>query len=395
MQKLALHGGRPVRQTPFPPWPVSGPREEELLRQALFADQWGGYHEFVSQFEQLFARLHDASFGIATANGSLALELALEAAGVGQGDEVIVPAHSFIATAMAVSRVGAVPVFVDIDRETFNLDASLVERALAPETKAIIVVHFGGLMADMDELEALAGRRRLILIEDAAHAHGAEQHGRRAGGIGLGGAFSFQNSKPMTAGEGGILISSDADFAARARSLANCGRRPEGGWFEHFEKATNLRLTAFQAAVLLAQLDRLGDQIRLRSNNRQALEEGLDVPGLSWQRKPGQTAVHTHYLLPGWIDEDAFGAPRDVFVEALNAEGAPCRPFYPMPLYANPVYQKLPHRLTDCRVAEDASRRAFWLPQQVLLGTPEDTQDVVRAIVKIYEQYKPATTRKQ
>ncbi len=342
----------------------------------------------------MFAGLHDARYGITVANGSLGLELALLAAGIGPGDEVIVPAHSFIATATAVSRIGATPVFADIDRDSFNIDLAAMERAIGDETKAVIPVHFGGLVCDPDELARLQKLHGFQIIEDAAHAHGAEWNGARAGGFGIAGVFSFQNSKSLTAGEGGIVISSDDDLAARARSIANGGRRSDGGWFEHFELGTNLRLTGFQAAVLLGQLERLPDQIRLRRQNAEIIREGLArVPGVNLQELPEEATVHTHYLLPGWIDSTQFGADRDDFVAALEAEGVPIRPFYPHPLYKNPVYmeKKAPSRVGACPTAEAASRDSFWLPQRVLMGTEEDSHDVVRAVEKIFEVYKPKT----
>jgi dTDP-4-amino-4,6-dideoxygalactose transaminase len=392
MKQLAMHGGTPLRQVPFPVWPISGPREEELMRQVLLSGQWGGFHEFVGQFEELFARLHDARYGVAVANGSIGLELALLAANIGPGDEVIVPAHSFIATASAVSRVGATPVFVDIDRDSFNMNLDAMEKEIGENTKAVIPVHFGGLICDAAEMERLQRLYKFRVIEDAAHAHGAEWNGARAGGMGLAGVFSFQNSKAMTAGEGGIVISSDDDFMARARSIANGGRRSEGGWFEHFELGTNLRITGFQAAILLAQLERLPDQIRVRGENARIVREGLvRIPGVNVQDLPAAISVHTHYLLPGWIDSAEFGAGRDDFVAALEAEGVPVRPFYPHPLYKNPVFKNkdIPSRTARCPVAEAASRDSFWLPQRVLMGTEDDTRDVVRAVEKIYEVFKP------
>lgn len=395
MTKLALHGGLPVRDTPYPPWPVSGPREEELLRKVLFSEQWGGYHPIVGEFESVFAHLHDAKEGIAVANGSVALEVALHAMGIGPGDEVIVPAHSFIATATAVSRVGAKPVFVDIDRDTFNIDLGEVEAAMGPSVKAMIAVHFGGLMLDMDKVAKTLEKTGIELIEDAAHAHGAEWVGQRAGGIGRVGTFSFQNSKSMTAGEGGILITSDDELAAKMRSQINCGRRADHGWFEHFEIATNLRLTGLQAAVLMAQLERLPDQIRVRRQNRAVLDEKLKTPGVHLQALPEGASVHTHYILTGWIDEPKLGATRDEVVEALNAEGVPIRPFYPHPLYRNPLYKTAPCRRTECPVAEQASKDSFWIPQRALMGSEEDTLDIVRALDKVYEAYKPRSQRVQ
>ena len=210
----------------------------------------------VAEFESLFAQYHDASHGIAVSSGTMALELAMHAAGIGPGDEVVVPAHSFVATATAVSRAGATPVFADIERDSFNIDPDGVAAGVSDRTRAMIPVHFGGMVADMDRLNAIAGKHGLIVIEDAAHAHGAERHGSRAGGIGRAGVFSFQNSKAMTAGEGGILITSDEEFEAKARSITNAGRVEGRGWFEHFELGTNLRMTAIQAALLLAQLER-------------------------------------------------------------------------------------------------------------------------------------------
>ena len=384
-----------MRDAPYPPWPVSGPREEELLRKVLFSEQWGGYHPIVGEFEHLFAHLHDSTEGICVANGSVALEVALHSMGIGPGHEVIVPAHSFIATATAVSRLGAKPVFVDIDRETFNVDPGAIEAAMGPSVKAAIVVHFGGLMVNMDQIAKTVEKTGIEIIEDAAHAHGAEWMGMRAGGIGRVGAFSFQNSKSMTAGEGGMIITSDEELAARMRSQVNCGRRPGHGWFEHFEIATNLRLTGFQAAVLLAQLERLPDQIRVRTQNRALLQENLKTPGVYLQELPEAASVHTHYILCGWVDEDKLGASRDELVEALNAEGVPIRPFYPHPLYRNPLYKTAPCRRTECPVAEQACKDSFWLPQRVLMGSEDDALDILRAIEKVHEAFKPRTKRVQ
>ncbi len=395
MGKLAIHGGQPLRQRPFPPWPVSGARERELLDQVLASDQWGGGSELVSRFEELFAQLHDCAHGVAAANGTLALEMALEAAGIGKGDEVIVPAHSFVSTASAVSRVGALPVFVDIERDSYNLDPAQLDQAVRPSTKAMIVVHFGGVMAAMDRVQEAAARLHLTLFEDAAHAHGAEWNGRRAGSLGLAGAFSFQNSKPMTAGEGGILVSNDQEIAARARSLANCGRRPEQGWFHHFAPASNYRLGGLQAAVLLAQLERLPEQIRLRTNNAELLLKALSVPGIRFQAVPDAASSVTFYLLVGRIDADLFGMDRNQLLVALNAEGIPCRSFYPHPLYANPLYQELPCRTEPCPAAEKACQDSFWLPQRLLMGSEEDTLDIARAIEKIYQTAKPRKNKKK
>jgi dTDP-4-amino-4,6-dideoxygalactose transaminase len=394
MTTLAIHGGKPLRERPYPAWPVAGAREQELLREVLASETWGGNSELVTRFEQLFASLHNCDYGVAAANGSLAIEVALQAAGIGAGDEVIVPAHSFVATATAVSRVGGVPVFVDILPDSYNLDHRKIESAASTRTKALIVVHFGGVVADMDRILDVADAKNLLVIEDAAHAHGAEWHGQRAGSLGLAGTFSFQNSKPMTAGEGGILITRDAALAERARSLVNCGRRAGHGWFEHFELTSNYRLSGLQAAVLLAQLERLTEQVRSREQNLKVLYAKLAAPGLFFQTAPQGSNIRTLYLLVGRVDEDVFGIGRDEFVAALEAEGIPCRPFYPHPLYANPVFRELPHRLDPCPVAERACKDSFWLPQRVLMGSEEDTLDIAQAIAKIYEVVKPTPKKR-
>ena len=391
-EKLAIHGGEPVRTEPYPTWPMAGGREEELLLEVIRSQQWGGYHKLVGEFEALFAQMHDCEHAVTCANGTVALEMALYAAGIVPGDEVIVPAHSFIATSSAVSRAGAVPVFVDIDRETYNISLDRIREAVSDKTKAVIVVHFGGAMVDMDRLEEVVKETKLIVIEDAAHAHGAEWHGRRAGSFGAVSTFSFQNSKVMTSGEGGIITTNDADLAARARSFANCGRREDAGWFDHFILASNLRLGAFQAAVLTAQLEKLTDQIRLRQQNAESLIKAVSAPGIRFQKVPGGANVQSCYVIPGAIDEAEFGVGRDGFIEAMKAEGIPCAPFYAKPLYKNPMYEDVAHRIEPCPVAEEACDTSFWLPLVTLMGSEDDVQDVARAIQKIHTAYKPVTT---
>ena len=309
---LALFGGVPQRREPYPVWPTLGHGDLEAVRAVLESTTWGGSNPAVEEFEKLFAQYHDAAFGIAVSSGSVALELALQAAGIGSGDEILVPAHSFIATATAVSRVGAVPVFVDIEPESYNLDPRQATKAVSTNTRALIVVHFGGVMADMDRFAELAADRSLLLIEDAAHAHGAEWYGRRAGGLGVVAAFSFQNSKAMAVGEGGIVIASDETLASRARSIANVGRLPGRGWFEHFELGTNIRMTGVQAALLRRQLERLPNQIRLRAANAvRFVEELREVNEIVLQRAPNGANVQTRSLVVGRVLDERFGLGRD------------------------------------------------------------------------------------
>jgi dTDP-4-amino-4,6-dideoxygalactose transaminase len=356
-------------------WPVSTARELDLLRQVLESERWGGYHDFVKQFEREFAAFTHCAHAVSAMNGTVALEMALQAAGVGQGDEVIVPAISFVATAMAVSRVGALPVFVDLEQLTFNMDPARAAAAITSRTKAIIPVHFGGAMADMDRLLSLAARHGLALIEDAAHAHGSEWNGRRAGSLGMAACFSFQNSKVMTAGEGGMLTTNDAAFAERAWSIMDQGRKPDGGWFFHYVAGSNYRITAWQAAVLLAQLERLPDQICRRTRNAAFLRSALaGTPGLAFQTLPSQQTANSWYLLLGRV------TARDEFCRKLNAFGVPCTPFYPHTLYGNPMYRQGGCRVEPCPIAEACIQDAFWLPHRVLLADEAVMREVAAAI---------------
>lgn len=365
----------------IPQWPIGGERELELLKEVLDSIQWGGYHEFIGRFEKAFAAFQHSTYGVTAVNGTVTLEMLLDAVGVRPGDEVIVPAITFISTATAVSRVGATPVFVDIEPYTFNMDPERVAAAISPKTKAILVVHFGGPLADMDRLMALAAERNLILLEDAAHAHGSEWNGRRAGSMGVAGSFSFQNSKVMTSGEGGIVITSDAELAERARSFANQGRRTGEGWFFHYTLGANYRMTAWQAAVLLAQLEKLPEQIRQRNHNAALLRAELaGLDGLTFQQIPRQVNANSYYLLLGRIDAAKFGMTRNEFHKKVVAAGIPCTPFYPHPLYGNPLYQQGGCRVEPCPISEACVRDAFWFPHRVLMGDEELTREIAAAI---------------
>jgi len=360
-------------------------RDMRALREVLESSQWGGFHESVARFEAEFAAFQHCRYGVACANGTVALEAAILAAGVGAGDEVIVPAISFVSSATAVSRAGATPVFVDVEPDTFNIDPERAAAAITPRTKAIMPVHFGGPMADMDRLIPLAAAHGLAVIEDAAHAHGSEWNGKRAGSFGVAGVFSFQNSKVMTSGEGGIVVSSDAAFTERVRGIVNQGRRSGEGWFHHYTLGSNFRITALQTALLLAQLERLPTQIELRRRNEELLRAELTaVGGLLLQRVPPQANAQPHYLFLGRIDAARFGMPRDEFHKAVTARGVPCTPFYPHPLYGNPLYQGGGCRIEPCPVAEAMVRDAFWLPHRVLMADESTIREIAALIRKLH-----------
>ncbi len=352
----------------IPPWPQAGEREAELLRLVLESPQWGGFHPFVTEFEESFAAYQHSAFGISAFNGTVTLETALSVLGIGPEDEVIVPAISFISTATAVSRVGATPVFVDIEPLSMNMDPECVRPAISPRTRAVIAVHFGGTMCEIAALECICRERNLVLIEDAAHAQGSEWNGKRAGSFGLAGSFSFQNGKVLSAGEGGMLVSSDERFARRAKSFINCGRTEGRSFYEHQSLGSNFRLTGFQAAVLLAQFERLPQQIATRMARAGQLKQCLaDVTEIKWQKQPAESTQNSFYLLIGRTGRPEL---RDQICQKLAGAGVPCTPFYPHTLYQNEVYRRGGCRITACPVAEQCVRDAFWLSHRVLLADP-------------------------
>lgn len=385
MEKLAVLGGEPVRQKPFASYPVFDELELSALREVLESGIWGGYNPKVKEFEQAFADFHQARFGITAANGTVTLETALLAAGIGPGDEVIVPPISFIATATAVLRIGATPVFADIDEATYNLNPSRVEEALTERTRAIIPVHFAGQPADMDALMSIAERRELIVIEDCAHAHGATWKGKSIGSFGHFGSFSFQASKNLTAGEGGFLTTNNEELAEIARSICNQGRRTGGEWYEHVRLGTNYRLTGWQAAILLAQLSRLPGQIERRNENARFLHEQLSgINLISLPFVDERATCHSYYLYMIRLNLDRFpGITKDNFVRALTAEGIPASPGYPRPLYKNQVFNDYKHIRNDCPEAERMCSNSFWLSHEVMLSEPDNLNDVASAIQKI------------
>lgn len=395
--------GPPVRTAPFPAWPIQGESERDYLTQALESGVWsepaGG--PFITAFEQGFAQLSGSHRGVAVTNGSIALMLCLRALGIGAGDEVIVPAYTFLATATAVLEANALPIFADVDPGTYCIDPASVEALITPRTKAIIPVHLGGHPADMDRLQAIADRHGIALIEDAAHAHGAMWGNRPAGSMGVFGCFSMQASKNLTGGEGGIVTTQSDELAETIRSLRNCGRVQGGAWYEHHLMGGNYRLSEFHAAVLLAQLERYPAQLARRDANGRYLDAGLaEIDGIIPQALDHRTTVHARHLYSFRVDAEAFaGLTRDEFVSLLQAEGIPCSSGYAIPLDRQPVFmqQAFDVRATGWDAAYGLTRygqlelpvtqlicdEVVWIPQNVLLADETDMEDVVTAVEKI------------
>ena len=398
---LALFGGPPVRTRPFPAWPVFGTAEEERLLETLRSGLWGRLDgRQVEEFEARFAAMHGCRHGVAVVNGTVSLRIALLAARIGAEDEVIVPPYTFLSTASAVVESNAVPVFADIDPFTFNLDPEAVGAAITPRTRAIIAVHFAGLPADMAALQEIAAAHRLTLVEDAAHAHGASHRGRPVGSLGAMASFSFQSSKNLTSGEGGILVTSDDALAAACRSIQNCGRVDGGLWYEHHVISGNYRLGEFQGAVLNCQLDRLEAQTAVRDANGAYLADRLrSLPGVHPQRRTPDCTRHAYHLFMLRLDSAGFGAGRDAVVRALEAEGIPCSAGYgfslpDQPLFRNKAFgpylpgarERLDYAAGRCPTSDLVCTQSIWLEHSLLLGTREDMDDVVRAFEKIHSE---------
>lgn len=397
---LAVDGGAPAATHQWPEWPVWDDDERRAVLDVLESGRWW-FGERVRQFEHAYAGFHNVKHGVTCTNGTTALETALRAIGVVPGDEVIVPSYSFVATASAVVTVGAIPVFGDIEPDTLCIDPSDVERKVTPRTSAVVPVHVAGRFADMDGLSVVAGRHDLRILEDAAHAWGSLLDGNGPGTIGRCATFSFQISKNMTAGEGGIVLTNDEALADLCRSFTHCGRRKGANWYDHDYLGTNARMTEFQAAILLAQLGRLEDQTLRRQRSAAMLDERLArLPGLRLIRPEPRMTRRSYHMYIFRLDEKELGISRDRFVEALAAEGVPASRGWYHPLYANGVFQKsatgtqhgiisplsgrgLDYTRVRCPVAEQVCRDAVWIPQNVLLADESDISAVADAIEKV------------
>lgn len=394
-ETLAVNGGAPVRSRPWPKWPVWDESDAAALQEVLNSGKWfSGSGTRNAAFAEAFAELHHARHAVPIANGTVALEVALRAAGVKAGDEVITTPYTFIATASAIVQINAVPVFADVDPGTLNLDPAAAEAAITPRTKAIMAVHIAGNPADMDALSDVAARHGLLLLEDAAQAHLAEWKGRRVGALGAAGTFSFQASKNLNCGDGGVVITDHDDVFENAWSLANCGRVRNGGWYEHRMLSGNYRLTEFQAALLLSQLRRLPEQCARRSENALYLADRLSrIEGITPLRRDPRVTAHAYHKFIFRYDAAAFGGPsRDDFILALRAEGVPCIPGY-APTYRSPAFKvdtsthpyaaAVDYGAMRLPQVERACEEAVWLDQSLLLAEPGEMDDIVNAVAKI------------
>ncbi len=394
MSELAIFGGKPVRKEPFPLWPRVTAGQKEQLLNTLESDSLGIGSDSIKAFEDQFAEFHDAKYCIATSSGTNALWVALKAGGVSAGDEVIIPPYTFIATASAVLMANAVPVFVDIDPDTFNIDPILIEKAITDRTKAIMPVHIAGNPADMDRINDIAKKHNITVIEDAAQAHGAEWGGVKVGALAAGGIFSFQSSKNMNSGEGGAIISNDDSFMDACFAYYNCGRQRGGEWYDHQIMGGNHRINAMAASLLLPQLQSVEDDMAVRDINRKKLDRALGSEGLvtigSYDKA---TRVANHLYLLRYKADYFNDVPREKFFEAMRAEGVYTYAGY-KPLYREKVFNgkdddfpwlnDIDYAATSCAVTElIADYQSVWLTQNHLLGNDRDTQDIIDAFQKV------------
>lgn len=419
MSKLALKGGTPVRAKPFFTWPIIDSSEEKALLEVYRSGKWWrfafgqgvelaepekGERGQVALFQEEFARHHGCRYGIAGANGTGTLEMGIRAMDLAIGDEVIVPAYTYVASANCLLQNNCVPIFVDVDRDTYNIDPARIEEAITPRTRAIMVVHFGGQPADMDRVAEIAAKHKLHVIEDAAHAHGCEWNGKKAGSMSLFSSFSFQASKNMNSGEGGIICTNDHKLAVECDSMIWSGRRVGRPWYEFHRLGWNYRLTEFQAAMLRVQLRRLDQEVALRDSRATYLCEALSrIEGVRPLVRDKRTTRHGYHIFMFRYDEKVTGLPRRVFLEALAAEGVAGFSGYTFPLYMNPMFlnkkfingsfpfgtqyhEDLDYRsfAQKCPVAERAcASEAVWLPQNWFLGSQQDMDDVAEAVGKV------------
>ncbi len=419
MKLLALTGGEPIRDiktNPWPQWPVWDKNEEKALLEVLNSGVWSYNGPKETEFNKHFAEFTGVKYAISAANGTVTLQMALEACGIGIGDEVILPGLTWQATAATILDVNATPVLVDVCEDTWCIDPKTIERAITPRTKAIMPVHLYGSFCNMDEILKIAKKHNLYVIEDCAHKHGGEWNGKKAGSIGDIGSFSFQLSKHLTAGEGGVVTTNSFELAERLDALRNCGRRPEDMGDEvdkgagvyadagNFLQSGNFRITEFQAAILVEGLKRLPEQNKTRDENGIYLNSLLkNLPGVQPMKRDERETQEAYFNFAFRYNKDEFkGLPVKKFREALTAEigilvTASYEPLNQCSLYV-PHTKPARHKLSE-EYWKEIDPRRFELPvcekifkeesvcvhHKILLGTKADMDLVAAAIQKIYD----------
>ncbi|HEY9175584.1 MAG TPA: DegT/DnrJ/EryC1/StrS family aminotransferase [Verrucomicrobiae bacterium] len=404
--KPAKLGGPKAHPGGWPDWPVFDQTEEQALRDVLHSKHWfRGSGQRVARFEEAYARLTGAKHCLATSCGTSALTTVLGALDIGPGDEVITTPYTFVATYNVIVLNYALPVFVDTDPESFQIDATKIEPAITPQTKALLPVHIGGSPADLDRILEVGKRRGVPVIEDACQAHLAEWRGRKVGTLGLAGCFSFQASKNLNSGEGGAVLTDDDTFAETCYNFHNQGRgRQVTGYNFSYSgtRGSNLRLSEFQGSLLLAQMARVVEQTNRRTENATYLSKLLsEIPGLQPAKLYAGVTRSAYHLYMFRYDPAAFaGLDRRRFLAALEAEGVPAssgygkmnRDAYVTGLAKNPHYLKVygEARMKDwldqtlnCPQNDQVCEQAVWFTQAMLLGPRSDMDQIAEALRKV------------
>jgi len=401
--KPAILGGTPARTEPFPEWPIYEKVDEEMFLDSLREKKWCRlYGNITTGFEKKWAEALGAKHVTGVVNGTNALYAALSALEVGPGDEVIVPPYTFVATINAVIQQFALPVFVDTDIETQQIDPAKLEGAIGPNTRCILPVHLGGNVANMGEIMKVAGQHSIPVVEDACQAHFAEWNGQKVGAIGDIGCFSFQSSKILPCGEGGAIVTSRDDLYDRIHSFQNNGRDRLTGTRKGYQhQGTNLRMTEFQAALLTAQLTRFEEQCIRREQNARLMDSLLkEVSGIEPARMYKSCTRNTYYIYMARYDSRHFaGLTRSGFLRALRREGISCGAGY-QPLNKEPFLEKIfnsrpykrlysPERMKRyreqnvCPATDELSEQGLFFSQRCLLGSEQDVSQIVGAIERI------------
>ena len=399
----AILGGAKAHPAPFPSWPVFDQSEERAILDTLRGGKWyRGNGKNVARFEEAYAQLTGARTCLATANGTSSLITSLNAMGIEPGDEVIVPPYTFIATVNAVLKQYALPIFVDTDPATFQMDAQKLEAAITPRTRAIVPVHLGGNVCDLAAIIPIAARHSVPVLEDACQAHLAEWRGRKVGTFGLAGCFSFQASKNLNCGEGGAILTDNEDLRERCYAFHNngSGLRPNSN-FTYTSAGCNLRMPEFQAALLLAQMTRIEAQARTRAENASYLTSMLqEIPGIAPARMyDGCTRNAYHLYMFRYFKQHFAGLPRSAFLKALAAEGVPASGGY-TPLNTQPFLKDTLHtrgyqrifsakeiaawdERNRCPANNGLCEEAVWFVQTMLLAPRQSMEQIAGAIRKI------------
>lgn len=409
----AILGGTPIVHSGQPPqwikWPIWIPETDEpLVLEVLRSGVWSRKH-IVDQFEKEWAKTIGAKACLTTVNGTNAMICSLVNLDIGGGDEVILPPYTFIATPQAILQTGAMPVFVDTDPKTFQMDVNKIEEKITSRTRAILPVHIAGLPSDMEAIMKIAKKHNLVVVEDACQAWLAEINHKKMGTFGNAGCFSFQNSKNLPMGEGGAIVSDDVEWIDRCYSYHNYGSS-HGAMVEKYGEGTTmsgtkLRLSEYQAAIGLAQLKRLESQTKTRSENAMYLKEQLEkIPGIIPFRLYANVTRAAFHLFPFRYKKEQFkGLPREGFLKALEAEGVPCisgystlndKPYLKHNFQSKNFKKMYPAKMLDFDKYLERNQcpqndiicneEAVWFMQNLLLGPKSDMDFIVSAIEKIH-----------